>query len=157
MSRAKAPKLFLAGEVNDEMTFKVIPFLQENANKRVEIFINSEGGSVQQALHIYRLIQNHKKVTIVAVAECSSAATLILAASDKRLSMLETEFLIHYGTEESSSLKEKRNHELKYAKMLEIYKNLGIPDDVLNKFMNYEHTMSTAEALKYKLITGMYK
>jgi len=156
MSSAKTPKLFLAGEVTDEMTFKVIPFLQENRRRKVEIFINSEGGSVQQALQIYQLIKNHGKVTTIAVAECSSAATLILAGANERLAMFETDFLIHHGSEGSNSRKETWNNETKYIRMVEIYNSIGIPDDMIKHFMNYEETLTTAAALKYKLITGIY-
>lgn len=157
MAKEVKPSLAIYGEIEAETTLKVLSFLKANRRKNVLIYINSEGGSVHQALQIYKFIKDHKRVITIAIGECSSAATIILAAGSKRLATKETEFLIHYGEETNNSIQERKRHDQLLEEMSNIYKELGIGDEALDQFYSKEAPLNFDEAKLINLVTGEFK
>lgn len=80
-------RVFL-GEIDEETVANVIKGLYlmetDDETEPCEIFINSCGGSVYEALALYDIIQTLKiPVQTFAYGKCMSAAPLLLAAGDK--------------------------------------------------------------------------
>lgn len=98
----KARVIQLIGEI-DEEKFKLIDIgiteLERHNQKAITIRINSDGGSVTDALAIIGRIKTSKcRVVTEAYGACQSAATLILAAGHKRKA---SEYLIFMHHEAS--------------------------------------------------------
>lgn len=107
----KIGKILLIGSVDEAMHKDFTEKLQELANrgiKKVNIILNSAGGSVTDALAIVSTMRTHRmfgfKFTIIAQGAIMSAATLILAAGDKRIITEESWVMVH-----ESSVKLKGN------------------------------------------------
>lgn len=94
--------LRLIGQVNDDMVYLVDEFLsnaEANKAQRVEFLICSEGGHAMCGLAIYdRMRQSPVKITVKALGNCNSAATIILIAGDKRLMGENGWFMVHDTT-----------------------------------------------------------
>lgn len=84
----KARVIQIVGEI-DESTFSLVDTgiteLERHGKKQITIRINSEGGSVSDALAVVGRIRSAKsKIITEAYGACQSAATLILASGHKR-------------------------------------------------------------------------
>ncbi len=89
-------RLHITGTIDEPMYDKVAEFLGEAEGADVEIYINSAGGNHIDSLAIYSLLRLYEgQVTTTAVGCCQSAAILVLAAGDRRLSAAETWFMVH--------------------------------------------------------------
>lgn len=75
----------------------VLRALRNNADAvRIEIEIDSIGGNAQEAIAIYEgLVKHPARVTVTAGKECSSAATIILMAGDRREAYPYSKLLVH--------------------------------------------------------------
>jgi ATP-dependent Clp protease, protease subunit len=58
------------------------------------LWINSEGGSITDALALYDLIVG-RDVTVVATGQCASAAVLVLLAGSRRLATPHCRLMLH--------------------------------------------------------------
>jgi len=95
----KARVIQLVGEI-DEQKFKLIDIgiteLERYNQKAITVRINSEGGSVTDALAIIGRIKSSKcRIVTEAYGACQSAATLILSAGHKRRVSRYTIFMHH--------------------------------------------------------------
>jgi ATP-dependent protease ClpP protease subunit len=84
----KARVIQIVGEI-DEKVFRLVDTgiteLERHGKKQITIRINSEGGSVVDALAVVGRIRSAKsKIITEAYGACQSAATLILASGHKR-------------------------------------------------------------------------
>lgn len=115
----KTRTILLTGSVDSDMFSLVETALTEleRYNQRtVTIRINSEGGDVTDALAIVGRIRNSKvRIIVEAYGACQSAATLILAAGDKRRISRYCLFMHH----ESSYSAEGRHSNIK-AEVMEM-------------------------------------
>jgi len=154
----KKPNLFLAGEVNEDMLLRVIPFLHFNKGKPVQVFISSQGGDTRIAIEIYNFFQQHKKVTCIATGYCMSAATICILGAYKKLATPSTEFLIHYGHNRANSLLEERLIIKSNEETYRIYESaLNLKEGELEMFMNSDIYLGYERALELKLIDGEYR
>ncbi len=94
--------VFLGGEIDDNLANTVIAqllFLEsEDKTKDIKLYINSNGGSVSAGLAIYDTMQYIKPdvSTICVGLAASMGATLLLAgAKNKRLSLPNSEIMLH--------------------------------------------------------------
>lgn len=106
---AKDGRFFIYGEIDEHFSRDIIvPFIEE-AHKRkvdksinpIEIYINSYGGLVHEALDLVSHIEIAKKdlvqIHIYTLANAMSAATLIAVVGTKRFISKRTQFMIHYS------------------------------------------------------------
>jgi len=82
----------MGGEITPDSVRQVL-FALASRNP-INIFLNSEGGSVTDALAIYDLIL-HRNVTVIALGQCCSAALLVLLGGSKRLATPHCRFMAH--------------------------------------------------------------
>jgi ATP-dependent Clp protease protease subunit len=94
--------IFLDGEINDPTADLIVAqllFLDgQDAEKDINLYINSPGGSVTAGLAIYDTMQYVKAdVQTICVGQAASMAALILAggAAGKRLALPSSRVLIH--------------------------------------------------------------
>jgi len=106
---AKDGRFFIYGEIDDHFSRDIIvPFIEEVHKRKVdksinpiEIYINSYGGLVHEALDLASHIEMAKKdlvqIHIYILANAMSAATLIAVVGTKRFISKRTQFMIHYS------------------------------------------------------------
>lgn len=89
----------LTGVVNLDMFHRVdgcLSIFESQDDEAVTITLCSEGGEIYPALAIIGRIKASKcKITIVAMGQIMSAATMIFAAADKRIASKYTSFMFH--------------------------------------------------------------
>ena len=77
--------------------------LDTNPDKPIVLFLNSEGGSVHDALAIHDSLAN-RNATIIATGQCSSAAMLVLLAASSRYATPNCRFMTHAISAEDAKL-----------------------------------------------------
>ena len=94
--------VFISGEINDQLASLALAQLlfleKEDADKDIDLYINSPGGSVTAALAIYDTMQFIKPaVATICVGFAASAATVLLTggAPGKRVALPYSKILIH--------------------------------------------------------------
>lgn len=147
---------FIAGEVNEIMHRQFADFLLGLGNDPVDIFFSTTGGDVNSALGIYDLIRQHGSVKMIVNGECSSAGTFILQAAAIRTSTESSQFLVHYGTEETSdraTLKHNRKVEKYWFEI--IAKRTGASMRRVRRWHSGETYFNASEAVAAGLIDGI--
>jgi ATP-dependent Clp protease protease subunit len=94
--------IFVGGAVEDRMADVIIAQLlfleKEDANKEINIYINSPGGSVTAGLAIYDAMQIVKPdISTICIGQASSMGAVLLCAGtkDKRYALPHSRILIH--------------------------------------------------------------
>ncbi|MDI3535744.1 MAG: ATP-dependent Clp protease, protease subunit [Eubacteriaceae bacterium] len=94
--------IFLNGEVNDAMSSLIVGqliFLEsENAEKDIQVYINSPGGSITSGMAIFDTMNYIKcDVSTICVGMAASMGAFLLAAGQKgkRFSLPNSEIMIH--------------------------------------------------------------
>ncbi len=157
--------IFLGEPINDHVANIVIAQLlfldAEDKNKDIKFYINSPGGSVTAGLAIYDTMQYIKSdVTTICVGIAASMAAVLLAsgARGKRLSLPNSEVMIHQvmgGAEgQASDIKIRAEHILKTKERLNniLAKHTGQKVAKIDKDTDRDRFMSAEEAKKYGLI-----
>ena len=157
--------IFLVGPINDQVANLIVAqllFLEaENASKDINLYINSPGGSVSDALAIYDTMQFIKPdVRTMCVGIAASAGALLLAsgAAGKRSALKHSRVMIHQphgGAQGQASDIE--------IQAKEIAKTKGILNDILAhhtgkdaeqiaKDSDRDYWMSAVQANEYNLV-----
>ena len=157
--------VFISGEVTDEMANAVVAqllFLQsQDAAKRINVYVNSPGGSVTAGLAIYDTMQFVTcPVATYCIGQAASMGAVLLAAGEKgmRHALPNARIMIHQpwgGAEGKASdieitareilrLKERLNEILAF--------HSGKPVDEVVKDTDRDHFMSAAEAKEWGLV-----
>ena len=157
--------VFISGEVTDEMANAVVAqllFLQsQDATKRINVYVNSPGGSVTAGLAIYDTMQFVTcPVATYCIGQAASMGAVLLAAGEKgmRHALPNARIMIHQpwgGAEGKASdieitareilrLKERLNEILAF--------HSGKPVDEVVKDTDRDHFMSAEEACAWGLI-----
>ena len=161
--------IFLTGEVSDSMHDTALKNLHAldnmSTNKTINIYINSEGGSLDACMAIYDAIRGCKNfVRGVVNGQASSSASLILQACDTRLITPSSYMLIHLGTEsypEDHPLNikrqiEKSDRDEKWA--VDVYlrqikkKHPRYTKTKLDKLLQFDSILNSKEALELGLV-----
>lgn len=128
----KAGILNITGEIKNTNISQVILQIlshQELRTKHLTLYINSSGGSMNDAFALIDIMQlSPITFTTIAIGEVASAALLIFLAGDHRLITPNTSVLSHqfsWGTSE-------KYHELKAARVEE--------DNTLNRMLSIYHS-----------------
>lgn len=118
------------GDVDDDMLKTCWQALAAlGISKPITMFLNSGGGDLAVAFSIYDLLSNFEnQLTIVALGQVSSAATIIWQAADMRMITENSFAMIHSGSLDISSDSSEETverwvkHSKKYTdKMVAIY------------------------------------
>lgn len=93
--------IYLFGEIDETKSLDIIKSLHRAMtadNDVMHIYINSQGGSVVDAISIYeliRIIATMRDVITIGCGEIMSAATIILQAGNQRLMTKNSIFMMH--------------------------------------------------------------
>ena len=157
--------VFISGEVTDEMANAVVAqllFLQsQDATKRINVYVNSPGGSVTAGLAIYDTMQFVTcPVATYCIGQAASMGAVLLAAGEKgmRHALPNARIMIHQpwgGAEGKASdieitareilrLKERLNEILAF--------HSGKPVDEVVKDTDRDHFMSAEEAREWGIV-----
>lgn len=149
--------LFLYGEVDHKTTAQVFKYIIEAKKagiKRLDFFVNLEGGCVTQTREITKLLETCSIPTVAhTFGECCSAGTLIICSMDKVYSTSGCDFLVHYGEETITSPEERRRAALDLKWMKKQYaKKCKVSARSISKWLSGETYMNAERALKVGLI-----
>ena len=157
--------VFISGEVTDEMANAVVAqllFLQsQDAAKRINVYVNSPGGSVTAGLAIYDTMQFVTcPVATYCIGQAASMGAVLLAAGEKgmRHALPNARIMIHQpwgGAEGKASdieitareilrLKERLNEILAF--------HSGKPVDEVVRDTDRDHFMSAEEAREWGIV-----
>ena len=126
---------------------------------KIEIYFNSNGGSVDQGTAIYNMLQEHGAYkTGIVMGCCHSIAFTILQACDKRVMGYGTTAIIHdmwetFTGNASDFRAEADNLDVAMDSCVALFmKRATIPEEELRDMMHKETTLSPQLALQYGLI-----
>ena len=145
--------------------FDDISFKNEMASipedKALDIYINSDGGSVFTAIAIYNMIARHKgKVTITVAGIAASAATIITSAPNASVVMpVGSMLMVHAPSIYAGQLNAKEMRELADTldkvggSIVDIYKKKapGLSDEKIVEMMSGDTYLTAAEAVELGL------
>mgnify|MGYP000367029222 CR=1 FL=1 len=157
--------VFLGGPVDDDTANLIIAqllFLEsEDPKKDISLYINSPGGSVTAGLAILDTM-NHVKpaVSTVCIGMAASAAAVLLSAGEKgkRYALPNAEVMIHQpwgGAQgQAADIEITARHILATRDRLNkiLAKNTGQPLAKIEKDVDRDYFMTSAEAVEYGLI-----
>jgi len=158
--------ILLSGEVDLDMFqefFKNFHVLNSTEGT-ITIYINSEGGDLDQGKAIYDIIKSSKSyVRGVVYGEASSAASLILQACDERAMSKNSYIMIHIGQEGNSGHPDNRARwEAKYKLdsewMMKVYlekikeKKPRFTKNKLTEMLRFDTILSAKEAIDLGLL-----
>lgn len=145
--------LMLNGPVNVNM-FQTLVARTPSLGKCPQIILNSEGGDVYQGNAIYDWIKLQiDNAQIIGCGLVMSTAVMILQSAAYRMCLPNTQFLIHYGHDSSSSISERKHN----GELLDIYVDSLVENSHLTRrkvlsFMDKETYFNAETALRYGLI-----
>lgn len=157
--------IFLGGEVNDYVSNLLIAqmlFLEsEDAEKDIQLYINSPGGSVTSGLAIYDTMQYVKPdISTICMGQCASMGAFLLAAGapGKRHALPHSRIMIHQpwggfqGQATDIDIHAKEILRLKDELNNLMAKHTKQPLKKLQQDMERDFFMSGAEAKAYGLV-----
>lgn len=154
-------------ETCDEVIKKLLYLNSKSDVEKIEIYIDSDGGSVQAGLVLFDVIKMlNKPVRTIAFSAASMAAILFLAG-DERLMMNNSRVMIHdpcFGG--NYDIAGKKPHEIKAeldelnkcrTKLLNIIaESTGQSIKTIGKLTKDDNFFDISEAMKYGICTGLY-
>lgn len=162
--------IFIGTAINDEISNLIIAqllFLQaEDAEKDVNMYINSPGGSVTAGMAIYDTIQHLRcDVATYCVGQAASMGALLLAsgAAGKRYALPNARIMIHQpwggiqGQAADISIQAKEILRLRDSVNEILAAHTGNPLEVIEKDTDRDFFMSAKEACKYGLVDEVVK
>lgn len=157
--------VFIGTPIDDTIANLIIAqilFLQmEDANKDINVYVNSPGGSVTAGLAIYDTMQFVKcDVSTYCVGQAASMGALLLAAGKKgkRFSLPNSRVMIHQpwggaqGTASDISIHAKEILKLRERLNQILSKHTGRSLEQVEKDTDRDHFMSADEAKTYGLV-----
>lgn len=162
--------VFLGGPIDETLASIVIAqllFLEsEDPKKDISLYINSPGGSVTAGLAIIDTM-NHIKpnVSTICVGLAASMGAIILSSGTKgsRFALPNAEIMIHQpsgGVEgQASDIEISAKRIIKNREVLNkmLAKNTGKPLSQIDKDVDRDFFMDSAEAVKYGIIDKVLK
>ena len=162
--------IFIGTGISDEVSNLVIAqllFLQsEDAEKDINLYVNSPGGSVTAGLAIYDTIQFLKcPVTTYCVGQAASMGAVLLAAGSKgkRFALPNARIMIHQpwggvqGQASDVSLQAKEILRLKKLTIEYFAMHTGKSAETVAADMERDFFMSAQEALEYGLVDRIFE
>ena len=161
--------LALYGEICRESALVIISQILELENRAIapiRIHLNTDGGSLADALAIYDCIRSiESPVVIVATGTCASAGLVILSAAEVRLATEHTIFFYHQAIlppEAISSFEQIDSNHAAYQLCQTTYDGILKERSKMTKTMYKKEFLgrtskyfTSEEAYKYKLLDGI--
>lgn len=157
--------IFLNGEINENLSSLIVGqliFLEaDNAEKDIQIYINSPGGSVTAGLAIYDTMNYIRcNVSTICVGMAASMGAFLLAAGEKgkRFSLPNSEIMIHQplggaqGQSTDVEIYAKRLIKTREKLNLILSERTGQPLETIAKDTDRDNFMDPDEAKVYGLI-----
>ena len=157
--------IFLNGEINENLSSLIVGqliFLEaDNAEKDIQIYINSPGGSVTAGLAIYDTMNYIRcNVSTICVGMAASMGAFLLAAGEKgkRFSLPNSEIMIHQplggaqGQSTDVEIYAKRLIKTREKLNLILSERTGQPLETIAKDTDRDNFMDPDEAKAYGLI-----
>ena len=157
--------IFIVGPVEDHMANLIVAQLlyleSENADKDIQLYINSPGGSVTAGLSIYDTMQFvNCDVGTICVGQAASMGALLLGggAKGKRYALPHSRIMVHQpsagfqGQATDIDIHAKEVLELKRRLNEIMAKNTGQDVKTIEKDLERDNFMSGDAAVKYGLI-----
>ena len=157
--------IFLNGEINENLSSLIVGqliFLEaDNAEKDIQIYINSPGGSVTAGLAIYDTINYIRcNVSTICVGMAASMGAFLLAAGEKgkRFSLPNSEIMIHQplggaqGQSTDVEIYARRLIKTREKLNLILSERTGQPLETIAKDTDRDNFMDPDEAKAYGLI-----
>ena len=157
--------IFLNGEINENLSSLMVGqliFLEaDNAEKDIQIYINSPGGSVTAGLAIYDTMNYIRcNVSTICVGMAASMGAFLLAAGEKgkRFSLPNSEIMIHQplggaqGQSTDVEIYARRLIKTREKLNLILSERTGQPLETIAKDTDRDNFMDPDEAKAYGLI-----
>ncbi len=157
--------IFIGTPIDDDVANLAIAqmlFLQkEDAERDIELYINSPGGSVIAGLAIYDTMQVIKPdVATLCIGHAMSLAAVLLASgkNGKRLALPNSRIMIHQGSAgfhgTPSDIDIIAKEVLRYKALLVdlLAKHTGQPREKVEKDIDRDFYMSVDEAMEYGIV-----
>lgn len=157
--------IFIVGPVEDQMANLIVAQLlyleSENADKDIQLYINSPGGSVTAGLSIYDTMQFvNCDVGTICVGQAASMGALLLGggAKGKRYALPHSRIMVHQpsagyqGQATDIDIHAKEVLELKRRLNEIMAKTTGQSVETIEKDLERDNFMSGEAAVKYGLI-----
>lgn len=157
--------IFIVGPIEDMVANLVVAQLlfceSENADKEIQLYINSPGGSVTSGLAIYDTMQFvHSDIRTMCIGQAASMAALLLAggAKGKRSCLPNSRVMIHQPS--GGSQGQASDIEIQAKEILFLRERLnqilaehtGQDIDTIAKDTERDNFMTAEQALEYGLI-----
>lgn len=162
--------IFITGEINDTTADIVVAQLiyleGKDADKPINIYINSPGGSVSAGLAIYDTMNYIKcDVSTICIGLAASMGAFLLSSGTKgmRYALPNAEIMIHQplggASGQASDVAIHAEHILKTKEKLNriLAKNSGKDYETVVKDTDRDNFLSAEEALAYGLIDEIYE
>lgn len=157
------------GDIDEHMFSSVFNNLHilDSTDGTITIYINSDGGDLDQGMAIYDAIAGCKNyVRMIVVGHASSAASLVLQAADERLMTPSSYIMIHAGEESTEGHPEiKKKWDAKFQKdkewMEDLYlekiknKKPKFAKNKLSEMLKFDTIFTAKEAIEIGLADGI--
>ena len=160
--------VFVDGEINDltaDLVVAQLLFLaSQDAEKDIDLYINSPGGAVTAGLAIYDTMQIvQPDVKTICVGQASSMGALLLAggAAGKRMALPSSRILIHQpwggvqGQAADISIQAREIIRMKKMTVEYFARHTGKPVERVAQDMERDFFMSAQEAVEYGLVDSI--
>ncbi|EAN31520.1 Clp protease family protein [Theileria parva strain Muguga] len=157
--------IFLSGELNDKVSFKIISSIlrinENDPNLPIKFYINSPGGSVTAGLAIFDVLRSLKMpVETVSLGQAASMGAFLLASGTKgmRYAMPNSRIMIHQplggAHGQASDIEIQANEILQIREILNtnLSRFTGKSVQEIEKDCSRDNYMRPSEALQYGLI-----
>ena len=161
--------IFLNGPIDDGMSALIcaqLLFLEsENPKKKIDMYINSPGGSVSSGFAIYDTMQYIKSpVSTVCMGMAASMGSFLLMAGEKghRMALPNARIMVHQPSGgfsgQASDIERHAEDIIKLKRRLnEIYaQHTGQPVEVIEKTLDRDYFMTSDEAKAFGLVDAVY-
>lgn len=155
-------EIYIYGSVDDDMVVELFALrkaLLREPQKRVHLWLNTEGGTDYDGLAAYDILRPfYERLTITVVGMCHSAGIAVLLAAKEREATPNSSFLIHMG-EGTHSGGKQMVHNFNLAKLYEdiMVHELGISYTTARKWQMQETYMDAKKAKMAGLIQTIRK
>lgn len=156
--------IFISGEINESLANSVVAellYLDSLNHNDISIYINSKGGEITSGLAIYdcmNYIKSDVKTICVGLAASMGAFLLMSGTKGKRMSLQNSEIMIHEplggSSGKASEIKIATERILKIKNKLNkiIAKKTGNSIKKIEKDTKKDYFLEPSEALKYGII-----
>ena len=156
--------IILTGEINDQMASSIctqLLYLSSLNHDPIQLYINSNGGSVSAGLAIYDIMKHIPcDVSTICMGMCASMAAVLLAAGTKgkRSALKNSEIMIHQplggmqGQATDMEIAAQHIKKMKHKLINLLSENSNQPYEQIQQDCERDYYMSPEEAISYGLI-----